>query len=385
MASSLVANALQVNFDSVLGIPDNNGMFKMFRALESTGLRGFLGCPSVLYEKELEQFFDTTLVKIMKFSVSFTASFLNCVDRSDLIVDRDYDGATVIQLNRIFIRRGPDSENDNRQPLKCQFPREIGRSQVPRRQQDLGIADPVVQVDTDLSTDPVFADQVVQMEKDQRPDPTESDNFSQRISDIALQSPGPSSSTDSHMLFTTADIPLNDKIVVDQLVFPAPALPASVLAESLAQLQTYVSQLSIKQMRTTNSIGNLKNELLSKIDNIEKFAAEARTQQDHVFRDLIKSVKHEVQLQKTALSLKIIEFKKGVWAHSAIVSTYLADIRKEMHEQKAALSQKMDDKLKADVFIEDERQYRAAHLLAGLVVSRYETSFRSELFGTLVW
>ncbi|KZV25591.1 splicing factor 3B subunit 1-like [Dorcoceras hygrometricum] len=63
MASSLIANALQVNFDSVLGIPDNDGMVKMFRALESTGLRGFLGCPSVLYEKELEQFFDTAFVK----------------------------------------------------------------------------------------------------------------------------------------------------------------------------------------------------------------------------------------------------------------------------------------------------------------------------------
>ncbi|KZV27055.1 hypothetical protein F511_23566 [Dorcoceras hygrometricum] len=31
---------------------------------------------------------------------------------------------------------GQDSENDNRQPLKCRFPREIGRSQAPRRQQD---------------------------------------------------------------------------------------------------------------------------------------------------------------------------------------------------------------------------------------------------------
>ncbi|KZV33443.1 hypothetical protein F511_17759 [Dorcoceras hygrometricum] len=63
MASSVIANALQVNFDSVLGIPNNDGMVKMFRDLESTGLRGFLGCPSFLYEKELEQFFDNALVK----------------------------------------------------------------------------------------------------------------------------------------------------------------------------------------------------------------------------------------------------------------------------------------------------------------------------------
>ncbi|KZV31995.1 splicing factor 3B subunit 1-like [Dorcoceras hygrometricum] len=63
MESSLIANALQVNFDSVLGIPDNEGMVMMFRALVSTGLSGFLGCLSVLYEQELEQFFDTASVK----------------------------------------------------------------------------------------------------------------------------------------------------------------------------------------------------------------------------------------------------------------------------------------------------------------------------------
>ncbi|KZV19201.1 hypothetical protein F511_37343 [Dorcoceras hygrometricum] len=63
MASSFSTTALQVNFDSVLGITDNAEMFNMFKALESTGLRGFLGCPSVLYEQELEQFFDTALVQ----------------------------------------------------------------------------------------------------------------------------------------------------------------------------------------------------------------------------------------------------------------------------------------------------------------------------------
>ncbi|KZV34501.1 hypothetical protein F511_27303 [Dorcoceras hygrometricum] len=63
MASSFITYALQVNFESVLGISDNEGMLNMFKALEASGIRGFLGCPSVFYEKELEQFFDTTLVQ----------------------------------------------------------------------------------------------------------------------------------------------------------------------------------------------------------------------------------------------------------------------------------------------------------------------------------
>ncbi|KZV36289.1 hypothetical protein F511_28304 [Dorcoceras hygrometricum] len=62
MALSLIASALQVNFDSVLTFPEE-GMAAMFKALESTDVRGFLECPSVLYEQELDQFFDTAFVR----------------------------------------------------------------------------------------------------------------------------------------------------------------------------------------------------------------------------------------------------------------------------------------------------------------------------------
>ncbi|KZV26267.1 hypothetical protein F511_41762 [Dorcoceras hygrometricum] len=63
MASSFITYALQVDFESVLKISDHEGMVNMFKSLEASGLRGFLGCPSVFYEKELEYFFDTALVQ----------------------------------------------------------------------------------------------------------------------------------------------------------------------------------------------------------------------------------------------------------------------------------------------------------------------------------
>ncbi|KZV34116.1 putative protein phosphatase 2C 24 [Dorcoceras hygrometricum] len=63
MASLTFTNAYLVDFESVLIIPDNEGMQNMFKALESSGLRGFLGCKSVLYEPELEHFFDTALIQ----------------------------------------------------------------------------------------------------------------------------------------------------------------------------------------------------------------------------------------------------------------------------------------------------------------------------------
>ncbi|KZV44245.1 lysine-specific demethylase rbr-2 [Dorcoceras hygrometricum] len=56
MASSLFTNTLHVCFDSVLAM-DNSGMVSMFEALMSSGLSGFLGCPAVLYEDALTEFF----------------------------------------------------------------------------------------------------------------------------------------------------------------------------------------------------------------------------------------------------------------------------------------------------------------------------------------
>ncbi|KZV51360.1 hypothetical protein F511_14144 [Dorcoceras hygrometricum] len=63
MASSSFTNAYLVDFESVLEIPDQEGMQKMFKALENSGLRGFLGCKPVLFLSEIVQFFETALVQ----------------------------------------------------------------------------------------------------------------------------------------------------------------------------------------------------------------------------------------------------------------------------------------------------------------------------------
>ncbi|KZV24181.1 hypothetical protein F511_03498 [Dorcoceras hygrometricum] len=63
MASSSFTNAYLVDFESVLKIPDQEGMQKMFKALENSGLHGFLGCKPVLFLSEIVQFFETALVQ----------------------------------------------------------------------------------------------------------------------------------------------------------------------------------------------------------------------------------------------------------------------------------------------------------------------------------
>ncbi|KZV45460.1 hypothetical protein F511_12908 [Dorcoceras hygrometricum] len=63
MASAFITYSYQINFESVLMIHDHEGMLNMFKALEDSGLRRFLGCESVLYETELGHFFDTALIQ----------------------------------------------------------------------------------------------------------------------------------------------------------------------------------------------------------------------------------------------------------------------------------------------------------------------------------
>ncbi|KZV16257.1 alpha/beta hydrolase domain-containing protein 17B-like [Dorcoceras hygrometricum] len=63
MASAFITYSYQINFESVLMIHDHEGMLNMFKALEASGLRRFLGCESVLYEKKLGHFFDTAIIQ----------------------------------------------------------------------------------------------------------------------------------------------------------------------------------------------------------------------------------------------------------------------------------------------------------------------------------
>ncbi|KZV36664.1 hypothetical protein F511_41188 [Dorcoceras hygrometricum] len=63
MASAFITHSYQINSESVLMIHDHEGILNMFKALEASGLRRFLGCESVLYEMELGHFFDTALIQ----------------------------------------------------------------------------------------------------------------------------------------------------------------------------------------------------------------------------------------------------------------------------------------------------------------------------------
>ncbi|KZV17097.1 hypothetical protein F511_24115 [Dorcoceras hygrometricum] len=114
MASSFYSNSQHVDFESVLSM-DDHGMVSMFEALMSSGLRGFLGCPAVVYEDALVDFFENAsvrsgviistvggqLVEISeeRFAESFELPVDGFGDLSEIPKDAIFDARSIVSLS----------------------------------------------------------------------------------------------------------------------------------------------------------------------------------------------------------------------------------------------------------------------------------------------
>ncbi|KZV48370.1 hypothetical protein F511_22506 [Dorcoceras hygrometricum] len=87
MASSYYTNTLHVNFESVLAM-DDPGMVSMFQALMAPGLEGFLGCPAVIYEATLVDFFENASVRDEGLS-----------ELSEILKDLVFDARIIVSLS----------------------------------------------------------------------------------------------------------------------------------------------------------------------------------------------------------------------------------------------------------------------------------------------
>ncbi|KZV50594.1 Helicase protein with RING/U-box domain [Dorcoceras hygrometricum] len=101
------------------------------------------------------------------------------------------------------------------------------------------------------------------------------------------------------------------KDLLRQILLSTTAAPATDINKQFAKLRASISQLSIKQMKAQSSIGNLQNHLLSRINDLEKASANARTQHDQDLRGLFKSVRQEVQIRKLPYPLKYMILSKA--------------------------------------------------------------------------
>ncbi|KZV20772.1 hypothetical protein F511_04130 [Dorcoceras hygrometricum] len=113
MASSFYSNAQHVDFESVLSMDDHE-MVSMFEALMASDLRGFLGCPAVVYEDALVDFFENAsvrdgviistmggqLVEISEelFAESFELPVDGLGDLSEMPKDAIFDARSIVSL-----------------------------------------------------------------------------------------------------------------------------------------------------------------------------------------------------------------------------------------------------------------------------------------------
>ncbi|KZV58341.1 hypothetical protein F511_22070 [Dorcoceras hygrometricum] len=114
MASAYYSNTQHIDFESVLAM-DDPGMVSMFQAIMASGLEGFLGCPAVIYEAALVDFFENAsvqdgviistvagqLVEISEewFAESFDLPVDGLADLSEIPKDVIFDARSIVSMS----------------------------------------------------------------------------------------------------------------------------------------------------------------------------------------------------------------------------------------------------------------------------------------------
>ncbi|KZV14649.1 dystroglycan-like [Dorcoceras hygrometricum] len=115
MASTYYSNTVHIDFASVLAM-ENPGMVSVFNALMASGLEGFLGCPAVIYELDLVDFFkngsmrDGLVVSIVNgvpveiseqlFAETFELPVDGLEDLSEMTKDKIFYAKSIVSLSR---------------------------------------------------------------------------------------------------------------------------------------------------------------------------------------------------------------------------------------------------------------------------------------------
>ncbi|KZV47943.1 hypothetical protein F511_28722 [Dorcoceras hygrometricum] len=111
--------------------------------------------------------------------------------------------------------------------------------------------------------------------------------------------------------------------------------PVTDFIEAFAQLRSSINHMQFEQIRQKDDGEHLKDMILTEIRSLEKKLTEMLEQQDIFYRGLFKTVRQEIQIQKTALSFELLEFKKAVGAQNAFLISNVTDIRSHTKEIQA--------------------------------------------------
>ncbi|KZV22676.1 golgin subfamily B member 1-like [Dorcoceras hygrometricum] len=185
---------------------------------------------------------------------------------------------------------------------------------------------------------------------------SDSNSSSHDLMDFHVSSP-----MDEEFVDTSADGTAPDPT---QISLPPPvnhlSLPiATNLSTSFVELRASISRLVANQTRDSRKLGDSDGEVMSKINHLERALLDSLAAQDQAFRGLIKNSRQEAHNDTDVLSLAL----KVVRAQNAILSTDLADVRKEVKDQKE-LFKEMDEWLATvrSEFLDFHAQAQENHL-----------------------
>ncbi|KZV37677.1 dystroglycan-like [Dorcoceras hygrometricum] len=113
MTASFYSNSVHVDFESALAIGEP-GMVSMFQTLIASSLQGFLGCPAVVYEEAIVEFFANGIVRdglvvstvngvaveILEnlFAETFDLPVDGLADISEMPKDKIFDARSIVSL-----------------------------------------------------------------------------------------------------------------------------------------------------------------------------------------------------------------------------------------------------------------------------------------------
>ncbi|KZV58067.1 ICln family transporter: chloride ion current inducer protein I(Cln) [Dorcoceras hygrometricum] len=326
MASSLYSNSQHVSFESVLTMEDP-GMISMFRALIASGLEGFLGCPAVIYESELVEFFNNGSV------------ISNEVHRQ-----RQYDDTlpTMSEFFRMMRKRWADVCLEVVEFCASRRLLPIGSLQFCRSS---SVVVPVFQVAARQS--PIFAFRVSQFCSifvdfsvfNWFP----SADISDFLSSIAMER---TAFRNVQRYFAQSVVPSVQLTVDQRPSSPTTADSSSSLhfdttdvdatASSLPPVsQDFSAALADLQYILSEQINDYQSGISSKLHKIEQSVCDSLRDQADIFRNLSQGARQEARTLDDVQTLRFNDFRKNVLAQNASIFTGLGDVRKEVQEVNA--------------------------------------------------
>ncbi|KZV56683.1 ICln family transporter: chloride ion current inducer protein I(Cln) [Dorcoceras hygrometricum] len=291
MAASFYSNSVHVDFESILAMGEP-GMVSMFQALIASGLQGFLGCPAVVYEDALVEFFangtvrdglvvssvNGVVVEISEelFAETFDLPVVGLADVSEMPKDKIFDARSIVSLT----------------------------------------GEPITVIDKSGAQEPADAPKVKKAPKKKVASRKRPADIPSDVPVVKKKRTSKKKSTLEIVVVAQEAIPI---LNVDATASSRPPISQDISA-AFADFQATLSE----QMFVSQS------DFSYRLHKIEQSVCDSLRDQADIFRNLSQGARQEVHTLDDVQTIRFNDFRKHVLAQNASIFTGLADVRQEV-------------------------------------------------------